>query len=100
MAITNKRHDLIAVTLNDPAEKELPSCGLLNLEDAETGQMRVIDSSARAVREKYRKAAIERAGKRNLLFHSLGVDHISVATDLPYTKELVKFFIQRRRRRF
>lgn len=100
MAITNKRHDLIALTLNDPVEEELPRCGLLNLEDAETGEMRIIDSSSYAVSKKYREASVLRREVRKRFFNSLGVDHIPIATDSSYTTELVKFFMKRRRRRF
>ncbi len=99
MAIANKRHDLIAVTLNDPKEKDLPDCGLLGLEDAETGQVVVVDTCNRHVRQRYHQRAVNRLDNRNRLFHSIGVDHIDIATDSPYANEIVKFFLKRRRRR-
>lgn len=98
LAIANKKHDLIAITLNDPAERSLPRCNLLNFEDAETGRMLCVDSSNRKLRDLYEHYAAERFRDRNKLFYSLGVDHIDVYTDQPYVKEFVKFFMSRRRR--
>ena len=98
LAIANKRHDLIAITLNDPREGELPSCGLLELEDAETREKALVDSSNRFVREKYKRDAFDRIKNREMLFKSIGVDYIDVATDKPYLQEIVKFFIKRRKR--
>lgn len=99
MAIAGKRHDLIAVTLNDPAEVDLPDCGLLGLEDAETGEGVVVDTSDKQVRRRYHQRAVNRVEARNRIFHSIGVDHIDISTDSPYSNEIVKFFLSRRRRR-
>lgn len=99
MAIANKRHDLIAISLNDPKEVDLPDCGLLGLEDAETGQVVVVDSSDKEVREAYHQRAVARIENRNRTFRSTAVDHIDISTDRPYSYELVKFFLRRRRRK-
>ena len=98
MAIANKRHDVIAITLNDPRETELPVCGLLSLEDAETGKMAVVDTFDERIRHRYRQKALERVNRRNRIFHSTGIDQIDVATNLSYTDALVKFFLKRRRK--
>lgn len=98
MSIANKRHDLIAVTLTDPREKEIPDCGLIELEDAESGVKRWIDSSDRQVREHYNRQYLAREMKRERMFRSIGVDFIDLTTDLSYTDEIVKFFLKRRRR--
>lgn len=55
-----RRHDVVALRLIDPREESLPSAGLISLEDAETGQRRIIDSGSKAVREAYAKAARDR----------------------------------------
>jgi len=99
MTIAGKRHDLIAITLNDPKEIDLPNCGLLGLEDAETGQVVIVDTSSRKVREHYHEKAVNRIANRNRFFNSIGVDHIDVSTDTSYADEIVKFFVKRRRRR-
>jgi len=99
LTIAHKKHDLIAVTLNDPREENLPSCGLLRLEDAESGQIAVVDSTSTRVRETYRQRSEERKRERKRMFHSIGMDCIDIDTDKNYSDALVKFFQKRRRRR-
>ena len=99
LAIANKRHDLIAITLNDPKEVSLPDCGMVHLEDAETGQHVLVDTSHGKVRRQYHERALRRLNIRNKLFLSVGIDHVDVSTDKPYANELVKFFLKRRKRR-
>jgi len=99
LAIANKRHDVITITLNDPREMELPDCGLIALEDAETGNEVLIDSSNVALRKQYAQNNIDRLDEREKLFRSIGVDYINISTDVPYTDALVKFFLKRRRRK-
>ena len=98
MAIANKRHDIIAMTLNDPRERELVPCGLLEIEDAETGECVVVDTEDRAVREAYARAADLRLAARDRLFRSMDVDHIDISTDVPYADSLIRFFSKRRKR--
>ena len=99
MTVANKRHDLVAVTLNDPRECDLTVPALLTVEDAETGQMRVVDSSDDCIRAAYRAQAQRKLVERNRFFSSIGVDHVDIATDKPYVQELVKFFLRRRKQR-
>ena len=98
MRIANKYHDIIAITLNDPREAELPDCGLITLEDAERGGRRVVDSSHPQVRADYKARALRRLEARNRLFRSMDVDHIDVSTHEPYAQHLVRFFAGRRRK--
>ena len=99
LAIANRRHDLIAITLNDRREKELPSCGLVMLEDAETGHMTLVDTSAAKVRDEYAARAEGRFKNRQRLFNSVGMDHINISTDASYSDEIIKFFLKRRKRK-
>ena len=57
---TGRRHDLIAVRVTDPREEELPAVGLLRVEDAETGERLLVDTSSRRVRDAYAAAAVQR----------------------------------------
>jgi len=98
LAIANRRHDLIAVTLNDRREQELPACGLVHLEDAETGEMVLVDTDNRKVRDVYQQKAQKRLQMRKMLFNSVGMDHIDLSTDSSYSDEVVKFFLKRRKR--
>lgn len=99
LAIANRRHDLIAVTLNDRRESELPNCGLLLLQDAENGRLTLVDTSSPKVQEQYRQSAQTRLKNRRRLFDSVGMDHIDIATDKLYSDEIVKFFLKRRKRK-
>ncbi len=98
LAISHKRHDLIAVTLNDPRELNLPDCGLIALHDAETGEEYVIDSSNKKVRDDYFRSNQNRLKQREGLFNSIGMDSIDLSTDESYVDQIVKFFLKRRKR--
>ena len=99
MRLANKYHDLIAITLNDPREAELPSCGLVDLTYAETGQRVLVDTADENIRNRYREKALAHLRGRQRLFDGMGLDHIDVATDVPYAKSLVAFFARRQGRR-
>ena len=98
MRIANQHHDLIAITSTDPREMELPDCGLVELMDAESGNKIVVDTSNEHARQEYRAKAASQIKNRSRLFDTIGIDHIDVSTDVPYTKALVSFFAQRRHR--
>ncbi|HLF18127.1 MAG TPA: DUF58 domain-containing protein [Candidatus Omnitrophota bacterium] len=98
MAIAHRRHDLIPITLNDPRERFLPDCGLVSLEDAETEETVLVDSSNKAVREAYEKMNLDRIRLRERLFRSIGMDFIDISTQAPYADSMIKFFKKRSRR--
>ncbi len=98
MGIANNRHDVIAVTLNDPRERELTPCGLLELEDAETGERAVIDTMDQGVRAAYANAAADRLAARDRFFRSIDVDQMDISTNEPYADSLVRFFARRKKR--
>lgn len=98
MAIANSRHDIIAVTLNDPREQFLTPCGMIDLEDAETGQTVLVDTADKEVRKAYAQAAQQRLAARDRLFRSMDIDHIDISTDVPYVDSLVRFFAKRQKR--
>ncbi|MBN3040020.1 MAG: DUF58 domain-containing protein [Candidatus Omnitrophica bacterium] len=98
LAVANKRHDLVAVTINDPREFYFPDLGMVKLRDSETGKDILVDSSNKDFRRQYKLDALKRLKERQMLFRSVGVDSIDVYTDRPYDKELFKFFKTRERR--
>jgi uncharacterized protein (DUF58 family) len=98
MRIVSKRHDLVAVPIVDPREVRLPNVGLIELEDAETGETILVDTSSAAVRKRYERLGRERSERVRELFASMGVDNIEVATDRDYIPKLVSFFRARERR--
>jgi uncharacterized protein (DUF58 family) len=95
---TARRHELIAVRLFDPREQELPDVGLVELEDAETGAHRVVDTSSGALREAYLEQGRRRAQATRELARSCGVDLIEASTDGGHLDELVRFFRTREKR--
>jgi len=98
LSIANKRHDLVALTLTDPIELNLPNIGMVNLEDAETGEHFLIDTSNRKLRREYQRNAYQRIEERKRLLNSIPIDHIDIRTDVPYLSSLTQFFRMRERR--
>src|ERR1700723_3412315 len=99
MRQTNRRHDLIAVQVADPREKELPNVGVLALEDAESGEIIELDTANPAVRKRFLELSLERARRMVNDFRSEGVDTLELKTDAPYMPALQRFFKTRERRR-
>ena len=98
MRQTNRRHDLIAVQVADPREKELPNVGVLALEDAESGEIIELDTADAAVRRRFNELALERSKRMVNDFRSEGVDTLELKTDAPYMAALQRFFKTRERR--
>ncbi len=92
LRIARKRHDLIGVVLEDPRELELERVGLLAMEDAESGEEVLVDTSNAGVCDAFRRRQELRREERDLLLRSVDVDSIKVRTDQPYTRELLRFF--------
>jgi len=96
---TGRKHDLVAVRLADVREEEMPAVGLLELEDAETGEHLLLDTNSRTVREAFRARADARREAVRQLTRSAGVDLVEVSTDGGHLDALVRFFQLRERRR-
>jgi uncharacterized protein (DUF58 family) len=96
--VANKHHDVIAVTITDPREMELPNVGMIELEDAESGRTLLADTSYDWVRQDYKRAANIQKEQREKDFRSMSVDYIDIITDQPYIKPITTFFRQRARR--
>jgi uncharacterized protein (DUF58 family) len=93
-----RRHDVVAVSLEDPRELELPQLGLVELQDSETGERIVLDTNSAAVRAAFKADAAARIDRNVRLFKSSKVDYIRIATDQPYIDPLQQFFLKRERR--
>ncbi len=95
LRVLARRHDLIAVKVSDPRELALPDVGLLEIQDAETGEIVVIDTGSKTVRSRYTHLAEEKNRALSDLFQSTGIDQIQLLTDRDYVLDLVKFFRKR-----
>lgn len=95
LRIASNKHDLVGVRVYDPREETLSDVGLIRLGDAETGDVRWIDSSSQRVREAYAELAEQRQVALQKLFSRARVDWVSVATTEDYVYPLIKLFKQR-----
>ena len=98
LSIARQRHDMVAVTITDPREASLVGAGLLSLEDPESGEQVVVDTSDASFRKQYERLARESILGRERLFKKTGVDFIDVWTDRSYVDPLVRFFSSRANR--
>lgn len=98
LRVTGRRHDVIAIAINDPRERELPPAGLLALEDAETGETITIDAGSARVRNEYQRLADEAVRQRNSILDAVKVDRVEVGTDGGYVQPLARLFKRRARR--
>lgn len=99
LSVSNKRHDIVAITITDPRELELPDVGIIQLDDSETGGRFLIDTSNPKVRKEYSLNSNKRFKEREMLFRSVNVDTIDLRTDTSYYQSLLKFFKIREKRR-
>jgi uncharacterized protein (DUF58 family) len=94
------RHDVIALQLTDPRERELPPVGLVTLWDPEAGDWDVVDAGRPEVREGFRAARAGFDEDLNGYCAQRGIDLLRLDTDQPYGERLAAFFSRRERRRY
>jgi len=97
--VAARKHDLIAVELYDPREREIPPAGLVPLKDPETDEILWVDTSSKSFRRGFRARILKLAENRDDFFKSNSIDRIELPVDQPYLKALIKFFHTRGRRR-
>ena len=98
LGITHRRHDLTAVTVSDPRERELPKVGFLTLRDAETGEVTEVDTSNANLRQTFAQRAADRERTLTERLRRLGIDQLSVDAQSDYALMLRRFFAMRERR--
>ena len=99
LAISNKRHDVIAIDLNDPLDREISDVGLLALEDPETGDIVWVDTGDKAWQQAFATKTARLEEEKTAVFRKSGVDQIDVNTNQEYTIPLTRFFHERANRR-
>ena len=95
LRLSGKRHSLIAITLQDRREVELPDVGLIELEDAESGETVILDTRSEQARRMYTELNQRADAERRQVFRASQVDSIHIRTDESYVKPLIRFFRQR-----
>jgi uncharacterized protein (DUF58 family) len=95
LKILAQRHDVVAVTVDDPSERDLPDVGLARFVDPETGVTIEVDTSSRSVRNDYQRQVSEERESRKHLLRRLAIDEVPVRTDGNYIEPLLRFFRSR-----
>ena len=96
--LTRQKHDLVAISISDPREKDLPKIGLINLRDSETGETLLIDTDNREMTKLLTSYEREKWGKFKKLFRSIGVDTIEIETDSSLVEPIIRYFKIREKR--
>jgi uncharacterized protein (DUF58 family) len=99
LVAANRKHDVIAVLVTDPAELAIPDVGLVALRDAELGTTRIVDTGSRSFRESVGPVAAGRVKTLERRFRALGIDFIHVDASGDVVEPLVRFFRMREKRR-
>ena len=98
LKVANRRHDVVIIQIVDPREQELPDVGIIEIRDAETGEITCVDTSLPYVRAAYRHNWERNRAKQQKLFRSHQIDSVMIDTAQPYDVPLVRFFEERARR--
>jgi uncharacterized protein (DUF58 family) len=98
LRIASRKYDMVAIAIDDPREEEIPAVGLLEIEDAETGERRIVDTSDRALGGALARAAAARRDALSRSLRSAGVDLVRLSTGRPYDIPLIRYFDARARR--
>lgn len=98
LRIANKRHDVIAIPIIDPREQELPNVGFIELRDAESDEILLVDTANPLARKEFGALHARQKQERSRLFRSMGVDEIIIGTNRHYVEPIVRFFRLREKR--
>ena len=93
-----QRHDVVAVTVEDPSERDLPDIGIARLIDPETGDTFEVDTSSAAVRQSYSERVLAEREDRKHLLRRLAIDEVAVRTEGGVVEPLLRFFRARETR--
>ena len=99
LRVTARRHDVIACPISDPCEAALPDVGLIELQDPETGELLLVDTSSAMVREAFRTQAATENDALLRFLRRTGIDFIRLSTDAPYIDDVRALFRRRARKR-
>ena len=98
LQIASNKHDIIAMKITDPRETKFANVGLLELEDAETGEIFMVDTSSRQFRREFAAQAEEDIARLKKDFQRINLDFINIQTDQSYIMPLINFFKNRGKR--
>lgn len=91
------RHDVVAVRLVDPFDRELPAMGMMTIRDAETGQQVFVDTNDAGFRRRFAEQTQAHEAQLIDAFTKAGVDCLELNTENPVHEDLINFIVQRQR---
>ncbi|HON20334.1 MAG TPA: DUF58 domain-containing protein [Bacteroidales bacterium] len=95
LKISKNKHDVVAIQTVDQGELQIPAMGLLQIKDAETGNLSLIDTSNKNFQSYHRKWWKEKEEKLQTVFQKTGIDHVKLFTDKDYVPALKNLFSRR-----
>lgn len=98
LKILRRKHDVIILKITDIREQEIPEIGLIQLEDEETGEQILVDTSDPLFQKKYTESVTNHESQLILNLIKMKVDFIKILSDENYEIPLRKFFKKRNRR--
>lgn len=98
LQMANKKHDVVAIKISDPREASFEDVGLIELEDAETGEVIVINTSSKDFRREFAARADEDLNNLKRSLRLINTDFINIRTDQSYIVPLTNFFKMREKR--
>ncbi|HNR49276.1 MAG TPA: DUF58 domain-containing protein [Bacteroidia bacterium] len=98
LKITSRKHDLVALKINDRRETELPDIGLVRVKNAESGREMIVDTSDATVRKNFKQQRQLHDLRLNTIFSRSGVDKTDLYTGENYIQPLMKLFKKREKR--
>jgi uncharacterized protein (DUF58 family) len=98
LSVAARRHDVVAIQIADAREQALPAIGLVELQDAETGEQVVVNTSDKAFQTAFAKDVERLRDERQRTFRRTKVDVIPIETGQSYVEPLMRFFKDRARR--
>ena len=98
LKLAKQKHDLVAISITDPREETLPDVGLIQLEDAESGETLLIDTHDNEMTTQYAKQFQHKRAKRKTYFSSIGIDTIEIHTNRSLTDPIIRYFKMREKK--
>tara|TARA_R110002096_G_scaffold432825_1_gene650317 strand:+ start:16585 stop:17460 length:876 start_codon:yes stop_codon:yes gene_type:complete len=95
LRITNQKHDLVSIIVNDAMEDELPNMGIIPFKDAESGKDILIDTSSKKVRSEYKKRRFILKKELSEKLRKMKIDSVEVSTNQSYVQPLMNFLMRR-----
>ena len=98
LRVMSRKHDVICCHISDPRESEMPNVGLIEVEDPETGELVLLDTSSRGLRNAFASESARRHGAMQDEFRRLKSDALFLSTAQPFVEDIRRLFKQRQHR--